>query len=121
MRYFVSILVLQSSLLCLSTWCLVIVVWLFLAAPWVCLQVAIVVVVLPDHTHFFAIKGKRWGKLAAGILLLHVKVNVRRSRVAQVAIYERKFEQINHPSYSLDQAQSDYYLFRNLKSNLRGR
>ena len=33
----------------LSSWCLVIVVWLFLAVPWVCLQ--FVIVVFPDHTH----------------------------------------------------------------------
>ena len=37
-RYFVSILVLQPSelvaMLCLSSWCLVIVVWLFLRMPW---------------------------------------------------------------------------------------
>ena len=32
-----------------SSWCLVIVVWLFLAVPWVCLQ--FVIVVFPDHTH----------------------------------------------------------------------
>ena len=58
-RYFVPILVLQSSglvrerelvaLLCLSSWCLVIVVWLFLAMPRVCLQ--FVIVVFPDYTH----------------------------------------------------------------------
>ena len=39
------------ALLCLSSWCLVIVVWLFLAVPWVCLQ--FVIVVFPDHTHYF--------------------------------------------------------------------
>ena len=38
-------------LLSLSSWCLVIVVWLFLAVPWVCLQ--FVIVVFPDHTHYF--------------------------------------------------------------------
>ena len=37
------------ALLSLSSWCLVIVEWLFLAVPWVCLQFAIVV--FPDHTH----------------------------------------------------------------------
>ena len=39
------------ALLSLSFWCLVIVVWLFLALPWVCLQ--FVIVVFPDHTHYF--------------------------------------------------------------------
>ena len=37
------------SLLSLSAWCLVVVVWLFLAVPWVSLQ--FVIVVFPDHTH----------------------------------------------------------------------
>ena len=37
------------ALLCLSSWCLMIVVWLFLAVPWVCLWV--VIVVFSDHTH----------------------------------------------------------------------
>ena len=37
------------ALLSLSFWCLVIVVWLFLAVPWVCLQ--FVIMVFPDHTH----------------------------------------------------------------------
>ena len=60
-----SILVLQSSrwgreswvqCFILSSWCLVIVVWLFLAMPRVCLQ--FVILVFPDHTHllFFSIK-----------------------------------------------------------------
>ena len=37
------------ALLSLSSWCLVIVVWLFLTVPWVCLQ--FVIVVCPDSTH----------------------------------------------------------------------
>ena len=39
------------ALLSMSSLCLVIVVWLFLAVSWVCLQ--FVIVVFPDHTHFF--------------------------------------------------------------------
>ena len=39
------------ALLCLSSWCFVIVIvlWLFLTVPWVGLQC--VIVVFPDHTH----------------------------------------------------------------------
>ena len=37
------------ALLDLSYWCLVMVEWLFLAAPWGCLR--FVNVVFPDHTH----------------------------------------------------------------------
>ena len=42
------------ALLSLSSLCLVIVVWLFLPVPWVCLW--FVIVAFPDHTHllFFA-------------------------------------------------------------------
>ena len=45
------------ALLSLSSWCLVIVVWLFLTVPWVCLQ--FVIVVCPDHTHYFFMHGTR--------------------------------------------------------------
>ena len=40
------------ALLSLSSWCLMIVVWLFFTVPWVCLQ--FVIVVFPDHTHYFS-------------------------------------------------------------------
>ena len=41
------------DLLNLSSLCLLIVVWLFLEVPWVCLQ--FVIVVFPDNTHFFSL------------------------------------------------------------------
>ena len=37
------------ALLSLSSWCIVMVVWLFLMVPWVCLW--FVIVVFPDHTN----------------------------------------------------------------------
>ena len=37
------------ALLSVYSWCLMIVVWLFIAVSWVCLQ--FVIVVFPDHTH----------------------------------------------------------------------
>ena len=40
------------ALLSLSSSCLLMAVWIFLAAPWVCLW--FVVVVFPDHTHYFS-------------------------------------------------------------------
>ena len=43
------------ALLSLSPWCPVIVVLLFLAVPWVGLQ--FVIVVFPDHTHYFCDTG----------------------------------------------------------------
>ena len=39
------------ALLNLSSWCLVMVEWLFLAMPRGCLQ--FVIVVFPDHTHYY--------------------------------------------------------------------
>ena len=48
----------KVALLGLSSWCLMIVVWLFLTTPRVCLQ--FVIVVFPDHTHYFCEQiGKR--------------------------------------------------------------
>ena len=69
-RYFMSMLVLQSScwgrelvaLLNLSSWCSVMVERFFLAVPWGCLR--FVIVVFPDHTHllflflFFVFRGR---------------------------------------------------------------
>ena len=45
-----------AALLCLSAWCrvTVIVLWLFITVPWVGLQC--VIVVFPDHTHVFAMQ-----------------------------------------------------------------
>ena len=58
------------ALLGLSSWCLVIVLWLFLAVPWVCLQ--FVIVVLPDHTHllFFTDCGSYIFRLEQTVFLL---------------------------------------------------
>ena len=67
-----------------------------------------------------AIKNKRRGKLSHGVLILHDNAPVHKARVAQAAITECGFEQLNHPPYSPDLAPSDYFLFRNLKSHLRG-
>ena len=39
------------ALLNLSSWCVVTVVWLFLAVPWGFLW--FVIVISPDHTHYF--------------------------------------------------------------------
>ena len=42
------------ALLSLFSWCLIIVVWLFLSVPWVCLQ--FLIVVFPDLTHLLFCK-----------------------------------------------------------------
>ena len=40
-----------AALLSLSSWCLVIVVWLFLSVPWVCLQFVIVILTILGAIH----------------------------------------------------------------------
>ena len=42
------------ALLGLSSWCLVVVGWLFLVVPWGCLR--LVIVVFPDHTHLLFLR-----------------------------------------------------------------
>ena len=46
------------ALLCLSSWCLVTVVWLFLTMPRVCLQ--FVILIFPDHIHLLSFKYQRY-------------------------------------------------------------
>ena len=48
------------TLLSLSSWCLVVVVWLFFGMPWVCLP--FVIVVFTDHTHIFVLDSTQVGK-----------------------------------------------------------
>ena len=52
------------ALLCLFSWCLVIVVWLFLVVPWVFLQ--FVIVVFPDHIHLLFLLACFFPKSKAG-------------------------------------------------------
>ena len=66
------------------------------------------------------IKCKRRGKLTKGVLLLHDNAPVHKGHLAQAAIKDCGFQELNHPPYSPDLAPSDYFLFRNLKKNLRG-
>ena len=49
------------ALLNLSSWCLVMVEWLFLAVPWGCLW--LVIVVFPDHTHLLIFIQTRLSKI----------------------------------------------------------
>ena len=71
------------ALLNLSSWCLVIVEWLFLTVPWGCLR--FVIVVFPDHTHllFFRVSSSNFDRsslkviklLILFVLMLYVPVN----------------------------------------------
>jgi len=60
------------------------------------------------------------GELSVGVWLLHDNVTVHKSLAGQQSIHDCGFVQLNHAAYSTDLAPSDYYLFINLKSQLRG-
>ena len=66
------------ALLNLSSWCLVMVNWLFLAVPWGCLRY--VIVVFPDHTHLLFLSIYRL-KNVVMILVLNSNVSQRGSLV----------------------------------------
>ena len=51
----------QVALLNLSSWCLVMVEWLFLAVPWGCLR--FVIVVFSDHTHVLLLMYHEWKEM----------------------------------------------------------
>lgn len=51
----------------------------------------------------------------------HDNAPVHKVYIAQAAIPSSGSEQLNHPLYSRGLASDDYYLFRKLKSHLRGR
>ncbi|CAG5008678.1 unnamed protein product [Parnassius apollo] len=66
------------------------------------------------------IKEKRRGKLSKGVLLLHGNAPVHTAGVSKDAVRQCGFTEVQHPPYSPDMAPSDYYLFPNLKRDLRG-
>ena len=72
------------------------------------------------HQHREAIKEKRRGKLSRGVLLLHDNAPVHKATVSIAAVHDCGFTLVSHPPYSPDLAPSDYFLFGDLKENLRG-
>ena len=61
------------------------------------------------------------GKLSHKVLLLYDNAPAHAAKIAQAAIKECNLKQLRHLPYSSDLAPSDFYLFRLLKKNLRGR
>ncbi|GBP88766.1 Histone-lysine N-methyltransferase SETMAR [Eumeta japonica] len=68
-----------------------------------------------------AVVQKRRGKLSRGVLFLQDNASVHTARVSRQALKDTGFSEIDHPPYSPDLAPSDYFLFSNLKKELRGR
>ena len=67
------------ALLNLSSWCLVMVEQLFLAVPRGCLQ--FVIVVFPDHAHYFRVQQPGYSKIVYNIVSLYLKSFIARCSV----------------------------------------
>ena len=67
-----------------------------------------------------AIREKRRGKLSKGVLLQQDNARVHTCKVAMDAVEGNGYELIPHPAYSPDLAPSDFFLFPNLKKDIRG-
>ena len=57
--------------------------------------------------------------LTRGVWLLHDNAPNDKSMIAQQAVRDCGFVQLDHPAYSPDLAPSDYFLFRNLSCGFR--
>ena len=66
-----------------------------------------------------AIREKRRSKLSKGILLQQDNARVHTCKIA-MDVERNGYELIPQPAYSPDLAPSDYFLFPNLKKNIRG-
>ena len=67
-----------------------------------------------------AVCEKRRGKLSKGVLLQQDNARVHTCKVAMDAVEQNGYELIPHPAYSPDLAPSDFFLFPNLKKDIRG-
>ena len=67
------------------------------------------------------IRGKRRGKFFKGILLQQDNARIHTCKIAMDAVERNGCELIRHPAYSPDLAPSDYFLFPNLKKDIRRR
>ena len=67
-----------------------------------------------------AIPEKRRGKLSKGVLLQQDNARVHTCKVAMDAVMRNGYELIPHPAFSPNLDPSDFFLFPNLKKNIRG-
>ena len=75
---------------------------------------------LLDQLKKTAICEKRRDKLSKGVLLQQDNARVHTCKVAMDAVERNWYEIISHPAYSPDLAPSDFFLFPNLKTDIRG-
>ena len=71
-------------------------------------------------TNRIVIREKRRGKLSKGILLQQDNARVHTCKIAMDAVEWNGYGLILHPAYSPNLAPSDYFLFPNLKKDIRG-
>ena len=67
------------------------------------------------------IREKRPGKLTKGILLQQDNARIHTCKIAMDAVERNGYELIPHPAFSPDLAPSYYFLFPNLKKDIRRR
>jgi len=67
------------------------------------------------------LKEKRRGKVTNGVLFLHNNAPAHWALATQKELAYPGFQCLDHPTYSLDLAPSDYHLFPGLKKQLKGR
>ncbi|KAI6655373.1 hypothetical protein LOD99_2208 [Oopsacas minuta] len=68
-----------------------------------------------------SLKRNRRGMLKSILLILHDNTPSHKSHIAQEAIKDCGFKQVQHPPCSPDLAPSDYYLFPIAKQALRAK
>ena len=66
------------------------------------------------------IREKRRGKLSKGVLLQQDNARAHTCKVAMDAVERNGYELIPHPAYSPDLSPSNFFLFPNLKKDIRG-
>ena len=72
-----------------------------------------------DHLRT-AFREKHRGNLSKGILLQKDNARVHTCKVAMDAVEQNGYELLPHPAYSPDLTPSDFFLFPNLKKDIRG-
>ena len=68
-----------------------------------------------------AIREKHRGKLSKAILLQQDNARVHTCKIEMDAVERNGYELTRQPAYSPDLAPSDYFLFPNMKKDIRGR
>ena len=116
-HYYMSIILMGKrelfALLNLSTWCLMVVVWLFLVVPWVCLR--FVIVVFPDHTHYFSLGSylTKLGNLDIDVILCIFWIEVAcKHTVHQEVDGKKKSSRPNKPLTGPGSAVGNLFYYR---------